>query len=270
MPTQTVPDPLESFSREKKGPLRSLLNRCLNLEQIETAKKMFATVAPANNLHLLAYLYGTDKLGYHNYIQHYERHFKSLRKAKINLLEIGVGAFDNPNRGGESLRLWKKYFPNARVYGIDIHDKKNLDEPRIKTFQGSQDDPQFLNWVVGQIGDVNIVIDDGSHQNEHVITSFNVLFPLLAANGLYVVEDIQTSYWSSYGGNSNDFHDPKTSMCALKSLVDGLNFQDFVLEDYKPTYFDQHIVGLHFYHNMAFIQKGFNNDAPDANYRPSV
>jgi demethylmacrocin O-methyltransferase len=46
----------------------------------------------------------------------------------------------------------------------------------------------------------------------------------------------------------------------LKSLIDGLNHEEFTLEGYKPSYFDRRIVAMHFYHNLAFIQKGRNDE----------
>ena len=89
--------------------------------------------------------------------------------------------------GGESLRMWKAFFPNSTIYGIDIVDKKHVEEDRIKVFQGSQDDESFLRKVIDETGGFDIIIDDGSHVNEHVIKSFNVLFPALRDSGIYVV-----------------------------------------------------------------------------------
>ncbi|WP_138774321.1 class I SAM-dependent methyltransferase [Desulfohalovibrio reitneri] len=103
--------------------------------------------------------------------------------------------------GGSSLRMWRTYFPKARVYGIDIHDKKSHDERRIKTFKGSQVDGDFLDRVIDEIGRPDIIIDDGSHINSHIIGSFEHLFPKMKEGGIYAVEDQQTSYWPEhYGG----------------------------------------------------------------------
>ena len=216
------------------------------------------------NLSRLAVVHGTDKQGAHQYTQHYQHHFEPLRRKKLNILEIGIGGYERPKSGGQSLRMWKSYFPKSRIFGIDIFDKTHHDERRIKTFQGSQTDTDFLKRVVDEIGRVDIIIDDGSHLNEHVITSFKFLFPLLADKGIYVVEDTQTSYWTNvqgmdYGGSS-DLTAPHTSMNYFKSLVDGLNHEEFTSDDYVPTYFDKHITAMHFYHNLVFIYKGLNNE----------
>jgi len=175
-------------------------------------------------------------------------------------LEIGVGGYENPCDGGNSLRMWKSYFRRSNVFGIDIFDKSGLNENRIRTFQGSQTDEVFLKSVVSKIGNIDIIIDDGSHINDHVIETFKILFPLISENAVYIIEDLQTAYWTKSGGidwgGSRDLNDPKTSMNFIKSLVDCINHKDFEDKDYKPTYFDENISSVHFYNKIAFIVKG--------------
>ena len=246
-----------SFPLAIEAPVRRIINKPQSRSVIDFFVR--------KHLSKLALLYGTDKQIGHHYIQHYQRHFEPLRRKELNILEIGIGGYIQTKAGGNSLRMWKAYFPKSRIFGIDIYDKKHHDEKRIKTFQGSQADTDFLKRVVDEIGRVDIIIDDGSHHNDHVITSFKFLFPLLADKGIYVVEDTQTSYWGSkvqdmdYGGSS-DLTAPHTSMNYLKSLVDGLNHEEFIMDDYVPTYFDKHITAMHFYHNLVFIYKGHNNE----------
>lgn len=151
--------------------------------------------------------------------------------------------------------MWRTYFPKGRIYGIDIFDKSRHDERRIKTFKGSQADDVFLKQVLETTGTPDIIIDDGSHLNEHVIHTFKVLFPVLRDQGIYVIEDTQTSYWKRYGGSSEEFNRPDTSMGYLKSLTDGLNHTEFENRTEAPTYLEQHISEIHFYHNLVFIYK---------------
>jgi hypothetical protein len=215
--------------------------------------------ANQNDLISLATKYGTDKWNIHWYMGHYETHFGSLKRQKLHLLEVGVGGESDPSKGGESLRVWRDYFPNAKIFGIDIYDKKAVEDDRIKVFQGDQSDAAFLRRVVKEVGGLDIVIDDGSHLNNHVIRTFNVLFPLLNHNGIYVVEDTQASYWPVFGGSSYWLNSRRTTMGYFKRLLDGLNYAEFDRPGYSPTYFDRHIVAVHFYHNLIFIYKG-NND----------
>jgi hypothetical protein len=203
------------------------------------------------------------------YGNRYEQYFAPLRQKPLKLLEIGVGGYEDPFSGGHSLRVWEKYFPNAMIYGIDVTDKKALKEERIKTFQGSQDDAAFLQRVVAETGPLDIIIDDGSHQNAHVIKTFKLLFHFLSDNGIYVVEDTHFSYvpsskegnipphWARYSG-SLYLNEPSTVMNFFKRLVDCLSHQEFLHPGYKPNYFDLHIVAIHFYRNQIFVLKGDN------------
>ena len=156
--------------------------------------------------------------------------------------------------------MWKAYFPNSTIYSIDIHDKSAIQEDRIRVFQGSQNDAAFLKHVAEQIGRIDIIIDDGSHINEHVLTSFRTLFPLLDIAGIYVIEDTQTAYWPEYGGSSTDMNHPGSMLAFFKSLTDGLNYAEFLRPDLQPDYFQRHVVSMSFYHNMVFIQKGHNDE----------
>lgn len=229
-----------------------------------------------NDLKKLLPLYGS-KWNSYLFGQHYQEHFAPLKNKKLKILEIGVGGYESPHSGGDSLRMWKQYFPNSMIYGIDIVDKKALEEDRIKIFQGSQNDEVFLKKVVAKTGKFDIIIDDGSHRNDHVIKTFKILFPELNNGGIYVVEDTHTSYipsyenwskfckdniaphWAEYGG-SLDLYDQKTMINFFKRLVDCLSHQEFIHPGYTPNYFDQHIVGINFYRNQVFIHKGNNTE----------
>ena len=207
----------------------------------------------------LAKEFRTDKWGNHFYTPHYERHLKHLRDEPIRLLEIGIGGYNRAGEGGASLRMWKRFFGKASIVGLDIEDKSHVQEERIRVYQGDQTDPELLLRMNAQAGPFDVIIDDGSHRPHHILATFDILFPLLAPNGIYVVEDIQTSYWPEWGG-SDDPNAPNTSMTMLKNLCDGLNHMEFVDESYEPTYTDRHVIAVHFYHNLVFVQKGDNNE----------
>ncbi len=239
---------IKKFFNEKN---RRVIRRNLNL---------LKSLTHWNNLDEIGRIYETDKIIGHYYTQHYDSHFKKMRYKKINLLEIGVGGYKNPKSGGDSLRMWKTYFPFAQIFGIDIYDKKPLEEKRIKIFQGSQIDFKFLDDVCKSAKSFDIIIDDGSHINEHVIETFKILFPKLNNGGIYVIEDTQTSYWKEFGGTSKDLKNEKTMMNFFKHLTDGLNHQEFQIANYEPGYFDKKIISIHFYHNLIFIYKGDNNE----------
>lgn len=214
----------------------------------------------SDNLNMLATINSCDKWNLHWYTQHYMKHFHSLRKKRLNILEIGVGGYADPNRGGESLKMWKYYFPNSMIYSIDIYEKNLPKDKRIKIFKGSQTDEAFLKDAFNRMGSLDIVIDDGSHQNEDIITTFKILFPLLNNGGIYAIEDIQFSYWPEYGGDRKNLNNPKTVMNFFKNLTDCLNHAEFTEPGDTPSYFDKNIIAVHFYHNLIIVSKGVNDE----------
>lgn len=212
-----------------------------------------------DDLTKLAIHFGTDKWGDHRYTPHYQRHLGHLRHSKIRLLEIGIGGYARAQQGGASLRMWKSFFPDGQITGLDLHDKSFVNEARIRAFQGNQTDVPLLQKINTLAGPFDVIIDDGSHRPKHVVATFEILFPLLADRGIYVVEDTQTSYWPERGG-SDSLDSGTTSMAFFKRLADGLNWEEFLEDDYEPTYTDQFVRGLHFYHNLVFIEKGRNRE----------
>lgn len=218
------------------------------------------------NLTKLAQIYHTDKWGRHFYTPNYQYHFNKFKFKRIKLLEIGVGGYDKPDKGGNSLRMWKKYFPFGKIYSIDIYDKTKLQEKRIKIFQGSQVDEQFIKGLMDQIGEPDIIIDDGSHINSHVITTFKLLFPHLKNNGIYVIEDTETSYRNRFGGDDLNLSNQQTTMNFFKSFPDKINSMEFHIPDYQSELFETGLHSIHFYHNLIFVTKS-NQVELSSNFR---
>lgn len=148
----------------------------------------------------IAIKYGTDKATQHpryahRYTPHYARFFDEKRNDEIKVLEIGVG-------GGESIQTWIEYFPNARIYGIDIVQGTNewntvgsSPNPRYIFTQGNQTDKTF--WKCFRVdcgGDWSVVIDDGGHCSDQIITSFEGLWGAVLSGGLYCIEDLGVAY----------------------------------------------------------------------------
>ena len=154
--------------------------------------------------------------------------------------------------------MWRAYLPHAHIYGIDLYDKTAHNERRITTFAGSQIDTAFLDSVVAKMGKIDLIVDDGKPYQRARDRNFSITyFPHLADGGLYMVEDVETSYWPP-NGNLTDRNDPQTSMGFFKSLVDGLNYEEF-RNVYEPTYYDRNTsVSVFFYHNLVIIKKSKN------------
>jgi demethylmacrocin O-methyltransferase len=233
------------------------------------AHQVVAACGPARwDLTELAVRFGSDKWGEHWYTQHYDRHFAPWRDRRLRMLEIGIGGYEDASGGGSSLLMWKHYFRRGLIWGLDVFDKSGHRQSRVDTVRGSQNDEALLRELAGRIGPLDIVIDDGSHLNADVITSFRTLFPLLAPGGLYVVEDLQTAYWPGWGGNDTDLSDPATSMGFLNQLLDGLNHGEIGGGRRDPAPTDRTVAGVHFYHNLVFVEKGANTEASAPSWIP--
>lgn len=139
-------------------------------------------------INTLAKKCGTDKFE-QGYMKYYAEYFDCLRERPIRLLEIGI-------QSGSSLRFWERYFLNARIWGLDIDAScKEHETDKTKVIIGDQENHAFLREVIDASGgNYDIVIDDGGHLISQQKTSFKVLFDSLKNGGIYVIEDLQTSY----------------------------------------------------------------------------
>jgi hypothetical protein len=224
----------------------------------------------ADDLGELSLRFGIDKWGLHYYTQHYERHLSPWRDRPVVLIEFGIGGFDNAERGGGSLRMWKRFLHRAQIYGVDIARKNNVAEQRIYALQGDQSDHRFLESLLKESGPPDIVIDDGSHQCADVIATFGYMFPRLQPGGVYLVEDLQTSYWPAYGGSSVQLSDRTTSMGFFKALADSVNYEELMVpDDHVPAELDRQVTGIHFYHNLSVIEKGTNAEGTLPPWHPA-
>lgn len=123
-----------------------------------------------------------------SYLDIYDHLFQSLRLDVKNFVEVGV-------LNGSSLKMWKEYFPNAQIHGIDINPKcKQYEEDRIKIYIGDQNDDQFLSRISKEIPEIDIFLDDGSHITQHQIKTFDYLFNNVKKGGFFAIEDLRNSY----------------------------------------------------------------------------
>ena len=151
------------------------------------------------DLEAFARQFDTDKqAGQNEYLALYLEYFKShcwKRDASIRILEIGTNK-------GSSLRMWAEYFPNASVTGFDITRRYELpgmlDNDRIETYLVDAGDPIALDKFFREHGEgFDIIIDDGSHDQQDMQVAWGHLFHYLKSCGLYIIEDIITgeNWW---------------------------------------------------------------------------
>jgi len=181
-----------------------------------------------STLDALGLKHGTDKASnHHNYTPIYERYLGAMRNDPLLILEIGVGGDQHPDRGGQSLKMWRDYFPNAVVAGVDLHEKRLDLGGRIYVYQAAQNDAKALGDIVNKkLGrQPDVIIDDASHHNALTPQTFRILFPLLKPGGLYFVEDVHTSYWREHFGGDENPLSQATAMAYFHYLTHQLNHE---------------------------------------------
>jgi len=186
-----------------------------------------------------------------HYFPVYERHFGRFVNRDVVFVEIGCGE-------GGSLQMWKRFLgPHAHVVGIDIDPRcAAFAEDQIDICIGDQSNARFLASVVEQFGPPDVVVDDGSHLMSHVEASFAALYPRVARNGVYLVEDLHTAYWDEYEGGLKR---AGSFIERCKSLIDELN-ADHARDALAPTEFTRSTLSMHFYDSVVVFEKGRHTD----------
>lgn len=204
---------------------------------------------------------------WHHYYDIYDRHLKKYTEYPINMLEIGVF------KGG-SVKMWSDYFDKqSTIYGIDIseHALAHNNYDNIKIVIGDQSDRNFLNEFLKDKPGLDVVIDDGGHTASQQINSFEVIYPQMSSDGIYIVEDTHTSYMKEY----KDLGSNKTFIEYTKKLIDKLHdwwrggklssgtlIQGFTLgSDFDDSQmrisdFCKMTCAIHIYESMVIFEKG--------------
>jgi 2-polyprenyl-3-methyl-5-hydroxy-6-metoxy-1,4-benzoquinol methylase len=158
----------------------------------------------------------SDKIEFHGYQRFYPWFLGHLRDQPINLLEIGLW-------GNESIKLWKSYLPKARIYGIDINPKEMEGATLFKVDQSSREELTGFKEKV-KVLEFVVSIDDGSHVPDHQLLTFRLLWEKLKPGGIYIIEDIETSYWGESTIYDYQFNSRKANPIELfKRSVDHIN-----------------------------------------------
>lgn len=227
-------------------------------------------IAACAPLDELALQFGTDKSSQgHAYTRLYEEYFSTYKNASIKFLEIGL-------LYGSSARMWEEYFsPASQLFFIDnnaqfIAQTEKILSARSHCFLVNQESSQDLQNFILQAGsDFDIIIDDGGHTMPQQITSFKTLFYHVKKGGMYVIEDLHTSWWAKFGGEGS-IEKPSagatSTLFFLLELVKELNYiggrtgwatlakcPQAVYE--QLSYFQKHIKAIHFYNSICFILK---------------
>lgn len=145
----------------------------------------------------LGFKYRTDKCPQirHDYTPVYYSLLKDKRESFKKVLELGIGTVVSMKHvsgymPGASHRMWRDFFPNAQIYGVDIAPECIFQDERITTFLYRTHIPEDMKELISKIGsDIDLVIDDGPHHTGTQIGTARTLLPLLKKDVLYIIED---------------------------------------------------------------------------------
>jgi hypothetical protein len=183
-----------------------------------------------------------------HYFDIYHRHFARFRNQSPTVLEFGV------YQGG-SLHMWRDYFgAGSKIVGVDIDARcKRFDADSIRVFIGNQEDRQFLRNLGSELGELDIVIDDGGHTMAQQTVTFEETYRLVRRGGVYLVEDLHTSYWHEYGGA---LRSPTSFVEVAKRLVDQLNaWHSRDTASLAVDDFTRSTRSIHFYDSVVVFEK---------------
>jgi len=183
-----------------------------------------------------------------HYFEIYDRHFTRFRHRPVTVLEFGV------SQGG-SLRMWKHYFGDAaELFGVDINPNcKQFEKSGVRIFIGDQADRGFLRRLANELPEIDILIDDGGHTMAQQIATFEELFPKVAPHGIYLCEDLHTSYWRRWGGG---YRRRGSFIEYSKSWIDALHaWHSRQPRKLQVSEFTRATHSLHYYDSVLVIEK---------------
>jgi len=194
---------------------------------------------------------------WYHYFDIYEHHFNRYVGKSPVIVEVGV-------QGGGSMEMWLNYFgPGVQVHGIDIDYQavERCAHLPVKIHIGDQANPIFWTQFKEQVPHVDILIDDGGHTWMQQLVTLNEMLFHLADDGIYLCEDIHTSYRPEYGRKGIP---PFTE--SIKRLVDELNGRHWRHE----TQFTRSVASMHLYESVVVIQRGHVNTQRRVKSAPSA
>lgn len=182
-----------------------------------------------------------------HYFDVYDKYFAQYRGKEIVFVEIGIFQ-------GGSLQMWKNYFgEKAKIYGIDINPEcKKFEDEQITILIGDQEDKNFLAEIKRQIPQIDILLDDGGHTMKQQINTFEVLFDHIKDGGVFLCEDLHTSYWWQYGGGLRKHG---TFIEYAKRLIDDMHAWYSRTSNLQVNQYTKSIKALHFYDSIVVVEK---------------
>lgn len=207
-----------------------------------------------------------------SYFEVYDAYFSQFIGKKITFVEIGIFS-------GGSLFMWRDFFgEEARIIGIDLDgNAKKWEKYGFEIFIGDQSSELFWSNFFMEVGEVDIMLDDGGHTYEQQIVTAISSMKNIKDGGLFMVEDVHTSFMREFGYPSKF-----TFMEWAKSKIVDINSR-FKETNLKQTFFTKNVKSIHFHesiivfsmnknieHNIPMKNNGISDDAKDFRHEKSA
>ncbi len=177
-----------------------------------------------------------------SYFPVYEQLLQPYRNRAITFVEIGV-------LNGGSLQMWRAFLgEQARIIGIDLNPAaRQMEAQGFEIFIGDQADPAFWQSFFEQVGEIDVLIDDGGHRNDQQIITLESALPQVRDGGLILVEDVHTAYLRAFGNPS-----PYSFLNYAKRQIDRINQRSGKLP--PPKRLEARIWGIRFYESLVVFE----------------
>ena len=178
------------------------------------------------------------------YFEVYDQIFEKFRDKKITFVEVGV-------LNGGSLEMWKKYFhPESRIIGIDLNPEcKKFEKNGIEIFIGDQSDEKFWDNFFKQVGNIDILLDDGGHLSHQQIITTVKSIKNINDGGLLLVEDVHASYMENFNNIRK-----RTFIDFSKKLIDDVNKKNpLIKENLFKFSLNDYVHSIHFFESIVVI-----------------
>lgn len=185
-----------------------------------------------------------------HYFDVYNNAFFKYRNKKVKMLEIGV-------QNGGSTRMWKEYFgPDVEIVCVDIDPAcRELESEGFEVWIGDQASNDFWSRLKSKHKSFDIILDDGGHKMNQQIVTFEALFPILSDGGVYLCEDVHTSYFPSFGGGLKN---KESFIEYAKNLVDEMHgwwYKPISVINGSEQYLMNNLKSVQFFDSIVVIEK---------------
>lgn len=192
----------------------------------------------------------TDKCANkHGFVEIYEPLFAPLRKDSIRFFEIGI-------LNGVSHLMWRTYFRQAAIFGIDLRDySRQSARSGVMTFVADQSNRDDLSaFINASGGDFDVILDDGGHAMDHQQVSLGYLFSQVKPGGMFIIEDVHTSLPDFYADSAFKVNETETNttLMMLETFIrTGDIYSEYMTEE-EALYLESTIerIELHYRRNQ--------------------